>query len=77
MQKYKCHKVVEAEILSSFYDGVVLESGEEVKMTSSQLNRIAAMARDSKDGSGYLVKYEDGYLSWSPKDVFEAGYSKI
>jgi hypothetical protein len=23
---------------------------------------------------GYAVKYEDGYMSWSPKDVFERAY---
>ena len=23
---------------------------------------------------GYLVRYADGYLSWSPKDVFEEAY---
>lgn len=23
---------------------------------------------------GYLVEYKDGYLSWSPKDVFEETY---
>lgn len=28
-----------------------------------------------KDGKpGYAVKYSDGYISWSPKDVFEAAY---
>lgn len=27
-----------------------------------------------KEGAGYLVKYPDGYLSWSPKDVFEKAY---
>lgn len=26
---------------------------------------------------GYTVKYEDGYTSWSPKDVFEAAYIPI
>lgn len=26
---------------------------------------------------GYAVKYEDGYISWSPKDVFEAAYLPI
>ena len=31
----------------------------------------ASMAR------GYKVVYEDGYISWSPKDVFEAGYTEI
>lgn len=25
-------------------------------------------------GDGYIVKYEDGYESWSPKDVFERCY---
>ncbi|WP_417070843.1 DUF2829 domain-containing protein [Niveibacterium terrae] len=30
-----------------------------------------------KDGKpGYAVKYPDGYISWSPKDVFEAAYRK-
>ena len=26
---------------------------------------------------GYAVKYEDGYISWSPKDVFEKAYVPI
>jgi hypothetical protein len=26
---------------------------------------------------GYLVQYEDGYISWSPKDTFEAAYRKV
>ena len=31
-----------------------------------------------KDGlPGYAVKYEDGYTSWSPKDVFETAYLPI
>lgn len=29
-----------------------------------------------KDGKpGYKVQYEDGYISWSPKDVFEKAYN--
>ena len=29
----------------------------------------------SKDGAeGYAVKYPDGYISWSPKGVFEGAY---
>ena len=27
--------------------------------------------------SGYAVKYEDGYTSWSPKAVFEAAYKPL
>lgn len=26
---------------------------------------------------GYKVKYPDGYISWSPKDVFEKAYLKV
>ena len=26
---------------------------------------------------GYKVVYEDGYTSWSPKDVFEKAYRKV
>lgn len=26
---------------------------------------------------GYLVQYEDGYLSWSPAAAFEAGYTRL
>ena len=28
-------------------------------------------------GDGYKVQYEDGYLSWSPKHVFERCYRKL
>lgn len=31
-----------------------------------------------KDGKqGYAVKYNDGYTSWSPKDVFEESYQAM
>ena len=26
---------------------------------------------------GYKVTYPDGYVSWSPKDVFEGSYRKV
>lgn len=32
---------------------------------------------DGNDVPGYLVKYEDGYISWSPQDTFERAYRKI
>lgn len=35
-------------------------------------------ARDRKEGNdGYKVIYEDGYESWSPKEVFEKAYHKF
>lgn len=33
---------------------------------------------EEKDGvAGYAVKYADGYISWSPKDVFDDAYINI
>ena len=36
------------------------------------LNRSLSGAKGGEDG--YLVEYEDGYRSWSPKETFEAAY---
>lgn len=32
---------------------------------------------DRETQPGYLVVYEDGYKSWSPKEVFERAYRRI
>ena len=32
---------------------------------------------ENPEREGYLVKYEDGYESWSPKEVFERCYREI
>ena len=39
------------------------------------LGREIKPATDEEDG--YLVKYKDGYKSWSPKSVFDAAYRKF
>jgi hypothetical protein len=39
--------------------------------------KIILAEPETKDGEdGYKVQYEDGYVSWSPKDVFEIAYSE-
>lgn len=38
---------------------------------------VLAWAAEKDGQAGYGVKYEDGYTSWSPKDVFEAAYRDI
>ena len=35
------------------------------------------MTRHPLNLPGYLVFYEDGYVSYSPKEVFEKGYTKL
>jgi hypothetical protein len=57
-------KIVKAEpMLRSSW--VYQSSKGESKISSS----------DEKDG--YRVTYEDGYVSWSPKDVFERCYREL
>lgn len=38
---------------------------------------LAEPAENEKGEQGYAVNYPDGYISWSPKDVFEGAYRKI
>lgn len=38
------------------------------------LGRVIKPAKHSYSIEGYLVQYEDGYRSWSPKEVFDKAY---
>ena len=73
MLKYKCHKVVAA-----------------TKMNRVDYNNYRGWKLPENEcGSdeGYLIEYIDskdsnhenheGYISWSPKEVFESGYSLL
>lgn len=39
--------------------------------------QVTAWPEDKDGKAGYGIKYADGYISWSPKDVFEASYIDI
>ena len=34
-------------------------------------------SNENPNDPGYLVEYEDGYESWSPKSTFETAYRQI
>lgn len=38
------------------------------------LGKFIKPAKQEYSGEGYLVRYEDGYRSWSPKEVFDKAY---
>ena len=61
MKKYRCIKEVMAE---------------PQKLTEEMAVRVKGSSSKVGD-DGYKVVYEDGYESWSPKDVFEKGYILI
>lgn len=49
-------------------------------MTRGAYNELRGwiMPKDENPADeGYIVKYSDGYVSWSPKQAFEEAYSKI
>lgn len=78
LPRYRCHKVVRAgkiEGIAGLSDGrgfmVMLEGGMAFDMNCEWFGR-----HKPKVG-GYYVVYEDGYVSFSPADAFESGYTRI
>ena len=62
-KKYKCHKIVEA-----------------APMTRGAYNTYKGWTipkDENPEDPGYIVKYKDGYISWSPAKQLEEGYTKI
>ncbi len=41
------------------------------------LSDVVTIGADGKGRPGYLVMYEDGYRSWSPKETFERAYRRV
>lgn len=82
MKKYLCHKTVEAEkiaaITSKEEGGAVLVGRTEdgSYFTIATVDQAYLDKHDPQPG-GYFVVYENGYQSWSPADVFEAGYVEV
>lgn len=77
MKRYQCHKVVKAAKITAVERElmrrakVTCDDGETYDLTGDNAGRP-----QEKD-LGYLVLYDDGYLSWSPTKAFEEGYTEI
>ena len=41
------------------------------------VKKVTAWEEERDGKAGYAVKYPDGYISWSPKDVFERSYFRL
>lgn len=59
------------------YIGIKIVKAMPMTMTKAQkmLGREIKPATVEEDG--YLVEYKDGYMSWSPKSVFEEAYHEV
>lgn len=78
LPRYQCHKQVNALQISGIFPnsrGVELHFVDDsvipFQMTQDWYNKHVPHV------GGYLVAYDDGYLSFSPADVFHAGYSRM
>lgn len=80
MRKYKSHKVVEAGRIDMkpgpIADIVYISDPDGDGMIPVQVPD-GVFARGVPNEGDYLVRYEDGYMSWSPKEAFESGYSLL
>lgn len=76
MRKYKCSKEVSAALIVSYEPGFVITSdGARHEIEPRVVEMIHKDA--PRNGPGYLVAYKDGYVSYSPRAVFEEGYQLI
>lgn len=80
--RYKSHKVVKAAPIFEYqYLGAassrvritVAINGDAIPIDLP----IATLSRYVPQPGDYLVEYDDGYVSISPKKAFEDGYTKV
>ncbi len=71
--KEKVTQEREADIILKTYIGVKIIKAIEMDERAF-LERKEGQKLDQDTRAGYLVRYEDGYESWSPKNVFEKAY---
>lgn len=79
MPRYLSHKTVWAlkiKAVSHLSCGSAILFFEEEPYAARMFPASYVTKHDPKPG-GYLVVYDDGYLSWSPAEAFEAGYTRI
>lgn len=76
LPQWKCHKVVRAGKISLMAadepNGLLMIHAEPSNMPFAV--PLDFLQRHAPERGGYFVVYEDGYLSYSPAEVFEAGY---
>lgn len=81
MPRYRCHKCVSAAkifTVLTHIDGML-----DLTMETPEGKVIKArMSADwnhkhAPDKGGYLVMYDDGYMSYSPASAFNAGYTLL
>lgn len=73
---YQCHKRVQALKINAIWPSPrgMLLGFEDQRFAPHEVHQDWYLKHDPVEG-GYLVIYEDGYMSFSPAAAFEAGYT--
>lgn len=79
LPRWKSHKVVQASKITALklHDGGTGAIMVEDVSSAPILLHSEYMRRHEPKVGGYFVRYADGYESWSPAEVFEAGYTRV
>lgn len=80
LSRWQCHKVVQAariiDITTTPDDAVVLHLDDPELGDIPVTKNFEWCRKHNPEAGGYFVRYEDGYESFSPKEAFEAGYTR-
>lgn len=83
LPRWRSHKVVEAAMICWLDPQAAPIRWVDVMPDQSTGEKIRVdvpanfSARGVPSVGDYLVRYEDGYLSWSPNKAFEEGYARL
>lgn len=73
MPRYKCHKTVWALKIKHIEGATITPAEDGYEAFTVGMEYVE---KHKPQEGGYYVVYEDGYASFSPAGVFEAGYTK-
>lgn len=78
---YQCHKQVRAAKIADIVRSISLPSIWKISFVDPNIEPMNVpgiwAGKHQPQVGGYVVIYEDGYVSYSPAAVFEAGYTKV
>lgn len=82
LRTYRCHKIVQAGEIKSLEqqegsDGKTATVRHAVLEDGSRYGSKELFARGTPAVGDFIVIYDDGYVSWSPRKAFLDGYSPI
>lgn len=85
MPRYRCHKVVRALKIAKVHSVDSIGSEDRHTWIITPEDSVFAtfyvpndyIEKHNPQTGGYYVRYSDGYISYSPANAFEEGYTKI